>query len=242
MKKTLKTLGCWVMLLCFFGCDKTDEVPLTSINVSPASQQIDAGQAMDLTATITPLNATEDVFWFSLDQKIVTIDSRYGLQTKLNAISPGTTIIYATNRMKTVVSEEITITVKSVDFVKDILGDYIGSGPFRFPVMQINEDLSNVKIKFERAYNAAEGANYIDRAKLTIQATTQMMGPVNITGERIFVSSTYELKNDGNLKIEGVAASFDELTGKVDPKGKTLTMRLFMNNGMTIELTAKKQE
>jgi hypothetical protein len=243
MKITFLNIGCWGLLLCFFGCGKTDGVSLTGISVSPATVQVDAGKTLDLAATITPSDATEDVFWFSLDQNIITIDSRYGIQTRLNAISPGTTVVYATNRTKTVVSEDIVITVNSVDFVRDVLGDYVGSGSLTFPIMQINEQLSDVNIKFERAYNEAEAANYIDRAKVTIRANTQMMGLAVITGERTLVSSAYDLKNDGNLRIEGVTgASFDELTGKVNPAAKTLSLRLFMNNGLTIELTAAKQE
>ena len=243
MKLKLLITGCWVTLLCFIGCSKTDEITLTGISISPATFVVDAGKTMDLMATITPQNATEDVFWFSLDQKIITIDNRYGIQTRLNALSPGKTVVYATNRTKTVVSEEITITVNSVDFVRDVVGDYLGSGSLTWSVAMIREELSDVNIRLERAYNDEEEAYYMDRVKLTIRAETEMMGLAVITGERILVSSAYELSNENNLKIEGVTgASFDELTGKVDPTGKTLTARLFMNNGLTIEITANKQE
>ena len=243
MKLKLLTLGCWVMLIYMSGCSKTDEVSLTGIGISPTTFTIDAGKTMDLSATITPSNATEDVFWFSLDQKIVSLDNRYGIQTKLNALSPGTTTVYATNRMKTVVSENITITVSSVDFVKDITGDYLGSGSLKWAIATINEELTDVIIHLERAYDEEANEYYMDRVKLTIIAETEMMGHAVITGERILVSSAYELSNENNLKIEGVTgASFDELTGRVDPVGKTITLRLFMNNGITIELTAKKQE
>ena len=251
MKLKLFTLGRWgalLFLLLFLllykpGCSKTDEVTLTGIIISPTTFTIDAGKTIDLSATITPPNATEDVYWFSLDQKIVTLDNRYGVQAKLNALSPGTTTVYATNRMKTVVSENIAITVSSVDFVKDIAGVYIGSGSLKWAIALIDEALSDVIIRLERIQVEETDDYYMDRAKLTVVAETAMMGHAVITGEKIIVSSAFELSNENNLKIDGVTgASFDELTGRVDPATKTIALRLFMNNGITIELTAQKQE
>ena len=243
MKVKYVVFGCLVTILCLFGCNETDEVTLTGISISQTTINMEAGETMDLTATITPSNATEDIFWISVDQSIVSID-RYGVQTKLNALRAGTTKVFATNRTKTVLSEDINVIVNPKDFAGDVLGDYLGSGVLEgLNPLVSDEALSGVKISFERIAkeDLGDGESDMEMVNLTIEAPTIIMGHITIIGRKVIVSSNYELSNTSNLRIVG-SVSFDTLTGKVDPTGKTLTMRLVMNGMVAIELTAIKQE
>jgi hypothetical protein len=200
-----------------------------------------AGETMDLAATITPTNATEDVFWISLDQSVISVD-RYGVQTKLTALRAGTTTIFATNRTETVLSEKITVIVNSKDFAGDVLGSYLGSGTMKgLNAFVPDEGLSGVTIRFERITSPPEYT--FERVKMTISVVTALWGNMTITGEDVIVSSAYELsRGDSRIRLMPMNVTFDEFTGSVVPTSKALTIKLLMNNQVEINLTAQKQD
>jgi len=250
--------GCLVTILCLFGCNVTDEVTLTGIEVSPATIAMVAGETMDLTATVTPSNTTEDVFWLSLDQTIVSIN-RYGVQTKLNALKPGTTTIFATNRTETVMSEKVTLTVNPKDFAINVANHYVGSGLLTMILGGSTEDLSNIRVGIERVkveeednYEYADVFDYYpDRVKVTINVFANSFGgDLLITSNSLYVSPTYDILFrdgiDSRLNIynsEGTRmASFDEVIATFDPTNNTLTMRLVMGVILAIDMTVTKVE
>ncbi|MBR4343144.1 MAG: Ig-like domain-containing protein [Lachnospiraceae bacterium] len=98
------------------SCNVTVTQQVTGITVSPASASVNAGETLQLTASITPKNATDqEVKWTSTDTKVATVDSK-GL---VKAQKGGFAIIkcvsedgdYMSYSLITVVEKVTTITV-----------------------------------------------------------------------------------------------------------------------------------
>jgi len=87
-------------------------VPVTGIEISPASVELAVGMNTTLTATITPADATDTTFtWSSVNDTIASVDSE-GVVT---AIKPGTATIVATTTDGGLTAESvITVTASSV--------------------------------------------------------------------------------------------------------------------------------
>lgn len=85
-------------------------VPVTGVIVSPTTSSIEAGQSLNLTASISPSNATDKtVGWNSTNDGIATVDN----SGKVVGIAPGSaTITVATNDGNYKASAEITVTKK----------------------------------------------------------------------------------------------------------------------------------
>ena len=102
--------------LCFFGCKSDDkDVPIKSISLLPSS--LDAmymGQTVQVEATVLPDEATEEVYWFSGNEDIVTVQAVAGSKGRkaiITSHSAGTIDVYATNPAQTIKSQELTVTV-----------------------------------------------------------------------------------------------------------------------------------
>ena len=86
-----------------------DPIPATGISVSPTSLNLEVGQTGNLTATLTPSNATNTVIWSSSNTNVATV-SQSGVVT---AVSAGTTTITgeASSTIKATCS--VTVTASS---------------------------------------------------------------------------------------------------------------------------------
>lgn len=67
-------------------------IPVSEVQVTPSRKTMNAGETLQLTATVLPENASnKNIIWRNGDTKIATVD----VNGKVTAVSPGWTIIYA---------------------------------------------------------------------------------------------------------------------------------------------------
>lgn len=92
-------------------------IQVSSISVSPSSKSLYEGQHVDLTATISPSNATnKEVKWTSEDSRVATVNSN----GRVTAVKAGTTIIKCTAEDGSKKSGECRITVEEPILVTEI--------------------------------------------------------------------------------------------------------------------------
>ena len=223
MKAQFLIFGCLFALLCLSGCDdKEKEIIVSAITVSPATiPAMEIGDEVELTATITPADATEEILWVSWDENIAKVEGQ-GAKVKLKAIAPGTTRIFATNQSKIVVSRDMEITVNSDDYAGFMVGNYIGSGTL---AGAFTDNLSGMGIKLERVGTEQTAA------KLTIIASIASFGEQTIIADRLNLSvgsepGTYRLSGNAGLTIPNVASFTLAVTGTFKVSDKSLTLSL----------------
>ena len=87
-------------------------IPVKSISLDKTSLELNAGDKQQLTATVSPSNATaKDIHWASSDESIAKVDQD-GLVT---AVAPGTATITAYGSSGVSASCEVTVTPKAVN-------------------------------------------------------------------------------------------------------------------------------
>ncbi|MDR1676500.1 MAG: Ig-like domain-containing protein [Tannerella sp.] len=227
-------LGLFVAALSVWSCNDENEVTVSGITVSPSTiPAMEVGETMELTAAITPDNATEDIRWEVYDNTVVSIESQDPRKAILKAVASGTTRIFATNKTGIVVSDEITVKVNSSEYAKFVVGNYSGTAEVRGA---LNVDLSGVQVKMERV--AGEEA----QVKLTLVAEVPGMGELTITGDQVTVSpvsgepDTYAFK--GRTASLQAPLNFPlDISGKYSATGKTLTLDLTAD-GLSIHVDA----
>lgn len=169
----VKSLASVFSLAVMFGAvscsedDKTDgAVSVSAVTVSPATATVKVGDAVTLSATITPENATDKtITWSSSDDKIATVEAG-----KVTGVAEGTATITATTKEggKTATS---TVTVS-----KDAPAS--------------KEDVMEGKITSDRTISAAnknfvKGFVYVTNgATLTIEAGSVIKGVSVNPGEK----------------------------------------------------------
>ncbi|EKQ8001609.1 phage tail tube protein [Raoultella ornithinolytica] len=84
-------------------------VPATAISVAPATSSGAVGSTVNLTATLTPADASDDVVWTSSDPAIASVVSTGQKTAKVTRIAAGTATITGKARTFTATSE-ITVT------------------------------------------------------------------------------------------------------------------------------------
>ena len=88
------------------------DVEPESIVVYPASKEIEAGESLQMTAVVFPLEASQDVEWSVVGGTGNNIDQETGLlTTESNATGPIT--VTATSKVKPAVTEDATITISA---------------------------------------------------------------------------------------------------------------------------------
>jgi hypothetical protein len=230
MKTKFLMLGFWVAAFCLSGCNDDSEVTVSNITVSPSSVSgMEVGETVELTATVAPDNATEDIRWEIYDPTIVSIENQ-GRKAILKAVASGTTRIFATNRTGVVVSDEITVKVNSSEYAKFVAGNYIGTAEVRGA---LSLDLSGVQVKLERVEDA--------QVKLTLVAEVPGMGELAVTGESVTVSpgdepETYTFKGISEPLASPLNAPLN-ISGKYSATDKALTLAL-ETEGFSIRVTA----
>ncbi len=96
---------------CSVSVSSSTVVPVTGVSINKASVSLTAGQAEQLTATVTPANATnKDVTWTVQGTGNVVTVSSTGLVTANN---PGTAVIRATSAADPTKYAECTVTVNA---------------------------------------------------------------------------------------------------------------------------------
>lgn len=105
-----------MMMACMAGCGKDDDTPppppdvteVTSIELNPTSAILNAGETIQLTATVSPENATDKtVTWISSDASVATVSNG-----EVSAVAVGSATITAQCGN---VKAECTITVKATE-------------------------------------------------------------------------------------------------------------------------------
>ncbi|MDR1524541.1 MAG: Ig-like domain-containing protein [Tannerella sp.] len=233
MKTKFLMTGLLAAVLCMPACNDENEVIVSGITVSPSViPAMEVGEMMELTATVTPDNATEDIRWEAYDT-IVSIENQ-GKKAILKAVASGTTRIFATNKSGIVVSDEITVKVNSSEYAGFVVGKYSGTAEIRGA---LNVDVPGVQVKIERV----EGENA--EVTLTLVADVPAMGELTITGDRVNVSpagepETYAFKGVTNpLPLPPPMNIPLNISGKYSPASETLTLSLTAD-GLSIDVSA----
>ncbi|MDR1102261.1 MAG: Ig-like domain-containing protein, partial [Tannerella sp.] len=152
---------------------------VSEIEISPNPVPVlEIGRTVELTATVAPANATEDLRWVVYDEAVVSVEGD-GPKALLTAKKAGTTRIFATNRTGIVVSEELTVKVNSAEYAGYVTGNYLGDARISGA---LNVDISGVGVSLTRV--GREPAT----VKLVVVANVPNMGELTITGEEVMVA------------------------------------------------------
>jgi uncharacterized lipoprotein YajG len=233
MKTKILMIGLLAAIFCMPACDDESEVIVSGITISPSAiSAMEVGETVELTATVTPDNATEDIRWEAYDT-IVSIENQ-GRKAILKAVASGTTRIFATNKAGIVVSEEITVKINSSEYAKFVVGNYTGTAEIRGA---LTADISDVQVKI----GSIEDENAL--VTLTLVAEVPGMGVLPITGDRVNVSpagepETYAFKGTTNpLPLPPPMNISLDIAGKYSLNGETLTLSLTAE-GLSINVSA----
>ena len=92
-------------------------VPVTEVTLNVTEANLKVGETVQLTATVAPDNASQEVLWVSDAEGIASVDSATGLVT---ANSAGTAIITATSTMNPEKKAQCTVVVTRDDTTLDV--------------------------------------------------------------------------------------------------------------------------
>lgn len=117
MKKFILFLGVLLLSLVTVACGKEEasEVEVKGITIVSANdvRKIVAGETLQLTATVYPAEANQDVVWSSKNEAVATVDAN-GLVTGVDAGSVG---IVATSSANSSVTQEFLLVVEEAPTV-----------------------------------------------------------------------------------------------------------------------------
>jgi hypothetical protein len=227
MKTKFWIIGSFIAVLCLFtACgDDNEDGTVKSIAVTPATlSPLEVGSTVELTAVITPSDATEAIKWVSDDPATVSVTG-VGAKATITAVKPGTTNVFATNQAGIVASNKIAVTVNPVDYAGPTLGNYTGTGTLTGAVPQGmgNPPISGVKITAKRVGDAK------DTVELTLIATVAGMGDLQFDAPKVVVSAGTggKLTLSGETdKVVALGGLWFAITGDFDPVAKTLALVL----------------
>ncbi|MDR2138104.1 MAG: Ig-like domain-containing protein [Tannerella sp.] len=230
MKARFLLSGYLVACLCLAACNDDKEVTVSDITLSPETiPALEVGGTVELTATVTPTDATEEIRWVAYDE-IVSIKGE-GRTAVLTALASGTTKVFATNRTGVVVSKEITVKVNSSEYAGFVVGKYSGTARVSGA---INADLSGVSVTLERIKD--ENA----QVKLTVLADVPGLNELTITADHVEVKpgtepETYTLS--GAAPLEALSATLT-VSGTYRAADKSLALSLVAENLINISIAA----
>ena len=233
MKTRFLIFGCFFAFLCLFclsGCGEDEEnIKLVAgITVTPANPEaLEIGDELELTATFTPSDATEEIVWVTWDDKILSIEGN-GTKAKIKALTFGETRIFATSKSRVVVSPDIPIKINSDDYAALMVGNYLGSGESNMGA------ISDINIRLERVGLSNS------TLKMTIIAEMTGFGEQTIIAETVNISldgspGIYGLNGHAELNILGMVFDF-VLTGTFDNADKSLNINLYASDPMQLDI------
>jgi hypothetical protein len=229
MRTKFWIIGSFIAVSCLFtacGDDKEDGT-VKSIAVTPATlSPLEVGDIVELTAVITPSDATEAIKWVSDDPATVSVTA-VGTKATITGVKVGTTNVFATNQAGIVASNKIAVTVNPVDYAGPMLGNYVGAGSVAESVGgMFNQPLSDVQITVAKVGDEKAKVN------LTLIANVNMgAGPTPLP----LVANEVELSpgTGGKLTLNGRTVALEALeglwftvTGEFNPATKTLSLNL----------------
>ena len=102
MKSKFLLIGSFITVFCLLGCDKDEEkdVAIKSIAIAPSINDMEIGNEVEVTATVTPSDAVGTVTWASANSGIVTVTAKDGTNGRtaiIKAIGAGSTTITASS-------------------------------------------------------------------------------------------------------------------------------------------------
>jgi hypothetical protein len=227
MKSKFLVLGCLIAGMCFLtSCKEEDDKPeipkntsITAISISPATvAAMEVNATVELTAAITPADAKESFEWVSSNTAIATVTATAGTnKATIKAIAPGTITVFARNAAKTVVSNDVSITVNRPVSEEDIAEALVKDGPFKGGANAYGGAFRNIDV----------GISFTRVAKNEV--TVKMQSSIGIL----------ECRDDQTIKIStGTAANTYILEGKTTMDGMGYILR--MNIQGTYNTSTKK--
>lgn len=115
MKSRIFIIGGLLAIICLFGCSQEEDkdVVITGISVASSVADMDIGNEVEVTATVTPSDAIGTVTWASANSGIATVTAKDGTNGRtaiIKAVGAGSTTITASSG--NVKSGNLSVVVK----------------------------------------------------------------------------------------------------------------------------------
>jgi len=224
------------------------EVAITAIAIPSSIDELEIDGDAEVTATVTPANATEAVEWVAVDGTgkvtVTPVAGTNGRKATIAAVSAGTATVTAKSASGTVTSNSLTVTVKeeeaTPDYASDVAGTYYGGGDVTFTELvqailgvPANGVVTNMVITLEKVDN--------NTVNMGFDADVSFLGETFTECELTVspASSGYELTGEGKMPnpVEGQPDLNLFITGSLDTDGK-LTLEIVADGAATFTLTA----
>ena len=212
MKTKNFIIVCLLACLCLPQCGKDDKekeepvVVITGISIPSSVADLAINGTADVTATVTPAAATDDVVWSSSDPSVATVVAKAGTKGReatITGIKDGTTQILAKNASGSVSSQALSVTVTPdappppPDYAAVMAGTYYGegtltnvlgmaglpsSGPVNDVVLTMTR-VDNTTMSFTMIANIPTLKNEEDGNDHTLTGTLEIEEGYSFTGE-----------------------------------------------------------
>ena len=79
MRTKVFIIICIAASFCLFGCkDRDKESAIKSIGLRSSLNALEIGEIVELGATVMPVNATDELLWFTRDAGVATVEALSG--------------------------------------------------------------------------------------------------------------------------------------------------------------------
>jgi len=211
-----------------------DDIDVTGVTVSPKTSEVKAGGTVQLTATITPSDATvTTVTWTSSDNTIATVDSN----GKVTGIKEGTVTITVktTDGGKT---DTATVTVKPSTAVNVIFDCNGGSGTMQNMVVEYGQTVTLNENKCTRSgFTFKEWKGYIGTTEIQDGIFSDKGSFTNTYTEDVTLKAIWNSTSNAYLihyNANGGSGSMADTTATNDTTG-TLRKNTFKYSGHTFD-------
>ena len=185
-------------------------VEVTSVTLNKTSMELKIGESGQLSATVSPDNATDKkVTWSSSDKSIATVDAN----GKVTSVSAGTATITATSGKKTATCK-VTVSKK----IQTITWNQTFKNIIEGNVIELNATASS---GLDVVYKVLEGDATIQGNKLTINAAGTIRVEASQPGNKEFygakvVEKTINAAADGinDVQVDTEKARYFDLMGR----------------------------
>lgn len=247
MKKWIAFMLILVLGVVFIGCDTDEKDPddngddkqvvITGINISGNLANMNVGDTMQLSATVTPENADQSVKWLSKNPEIATVDENTGLVT---AISAGVVDIVVTSTVSNKITRQVSILV-----IQPIVYEDPTSVKIEAPRFEFNKgSFINLKVTVFPVADKDAGTDGADQAVMWTTsdasiATVDTNGRVTGVGEgRVTITATVvaDLTLTDSVELDVVEYEAGELP--TDPTGLQIRGEGRLEEGYELALLA----